>query len=144
MGVISPIVPPSTGGIDHAPDTAAERPRENPYAGIRLVLTDLDGTFFRREPEGQFAKNAQRARELAASGVAVVPATGNNLPLAQAKFSLLSSTTETTSTTTSTTETSTWWDVSTRPGIFCNGALVLGQGGRIVEETGKHDERQDF
>lgn len=99
-----------------------------PYGDVAVVFTDLDGTLFpgpayESEPKEQrpgLMKNMTAASALEALGVPVIPATGNNICLAQVKLmdpltgAMLR-------------------DLSTAPGIYCNGALVKGIGGREID-----------
>ena len=97
-----------------------------PYGEIQLVFTDLDGTLYpgahevepASEKRGLMA-NMEQVAMLEARGLPVVPATGNNVGFAQLK--MLDPRTG-----------AKLRDLSTAPGIYCNGALVKGAGGREV------------
>jgi len=96
------------------------------FGAVKLIFTDLDGTLYpsKYEEEPKHEKlglraNLEQVRNVESVGVPVVPATGNNLTLAQAKMV----------------------DPSTgeplrilaeHPGIYCNGSLVLGANGREI------------
>ena len=96
-----------------------------PYDRIRLVFTDLDGTLYPGAHDAdKVAKpglmaNMAAVRTLEARGLPVVPATGNNVGFAQLKM-LDPATGEKLR------------DLSNSPGIYCNGALVKGAGGKEI------------
>ena len=102
-------------------------PSDLPYQEIRVVFTDLDGTLYpgdthEDEPKASkpaLQRNMSAVAQLENLGVPVLPATGNNVSFAQAK--LLHPETH-----------QKLRDLSTTPGIYCNGALVLGAGGKEV------------
>lgn len=103
---------------------------------VRTIITDLDGTFFpgvsveakhyvqhitENDALPGFNLNLAMANELIEKlGIEIVPATGNNVLLAQAKFNLASASQK--------------WDLNTQPGIYCNGSLVLGKGGEVLSQ----------
>ena len=100
-----------------------------PYRGVKLVFTDLDGTLYPgdRHEEEPKAEKPRLMRNMAMVtlleshlGVPVVPATGNNVGFAQKKMLDPSTGAK-------------LRDLSTMPGIYCNGALVLGAGGEEVD-----------
>ena len=105
---------------------AEARAAPSPYSRVKVVFTDLDGTLYpgahenepRAEKPGLMRNMAEVAR-LEALGVPVVPATGNNVGFAQKKML-------------DPRDGRKLRDLSTSPGIFCNGALVQGAGGRAV------------
>lgn len=85
---------------------------------VRVVFADLDGTLYpgaHEEGPGLpgFRRNMEAVAKLEKQAVAVIPATGNNICLAWAKFGELR-------------------DLRMAPGIYCNGALVKGLGGEEV------------
>jgi len=96
------------------------------FGNVKLIFTDLDGTLYpsKYEEEPKHLKlglraNLEQTRNVESVGVPVVPATGNNLTLAQAKMI----------------------DPATgqplriladHPGIYCNGSLVKGAHGREI------------
>lgn len=81
--------------------------------GIRVVASDLDGTFL--SPSHQAPEeNLKALREAEAAGIRVVIATGRARFSAQGKLPDL--------------------DLSRRPGIYLNGALVCGSTGAVVHE----------
>lgn len=102
----------------------AQRPD---YYGIKVVFTDLDGTLFPgafedspKEKRPGLLRNMASVKILEEKhGIPVIPATGNNLAVAQAKF-MHPETGEMLR------------DLRSKPGVFCNGALVIGAGGREV------------
>lgn len=87
------------------------------WSRIKVVFCDLDQTFY-YAPDGTFERNIESAARIRAKGVQVVYATGNNLALAQAKFE------------------GRGVELCKQPGIYCNGALVLGAGGKPVAVDG--------
>jgi len=96
------------------------------FGAVNLIFTDLDGTLYpsKYEEEPKHMKlglraNLEQVRNVESVGVPVVPATGNNLTLAQAKMI----------------DPSTGQPLrilSEHPGIFCNGSLVLGADGKEI------------
>jgi len=98
-----------------------------PLDQVRIIFADLDGTlypgFYEKEPKSELRglrKNLQYVRELECRwGVPVIPATGNSLAFAQAKFCDPSG--------------KVLRDLRTSPGIYCNGALIMGAGGKELE-----------
>ena len=85
-----------------------------------MVFTDLDGTLFpgayEDPPEAErpgLLRNLAAVEVLDKLGVPVIPATGNNVAIAQAKFIHPK-------------EGSVLRDLRNKPGIFCSGALVKG------------------
>lgn len=98
-----------------------------PLDQVRIIFADLDGTlypgFHEKEPKRELRglmKNLQYVSELERDwGIPVIPATGNNLVFAQAKFCDPSG--------------RVLRDLRTSPGIYCNGALVKGAGGKELD-----------
>jgi len=94
---------------------------------VRIIFADLDGTlypgFYEKEPKEELRgllKNLRYVSELDRHwGVPVIPATGNSLGFAQAKFCDPSG--------------NVLRDLRTSPGIYCNGALIMGAGGKELE-----------
>eukprot|EP00658_Telonema_sp_P-2_P017899 TRINITY_DN16992_c0_g1_i3.p1 TRINITY_DN16992_c0_g1~~TRINITY_DN16992_c0_g1_i3.p1 ORF type:complete len:382 (+),score=84.93 TRINITY_DN16992_c0_g1_i3:199-1344(+) len=96
------------------------------YDQVRVVFTDLDGTLYPGMHEDNpldqkpgLLRNMAAANELEKAGVPVIPATGNNLSLAQAKMVHPGTGDK-------------LRDLSRTPGIYCNGALVKGEGGKRI------------
>lgn len=105
---------------------AAALPSDLAYDRIQVVFTDLDGTLYpgdhEEEPKDKkpgLARNMEQVALLEAAGIPVIPATGNNVAFAQKKLLDL--------------EGNKLRDLSTTPGIYCNGGLVLGQGGKEID-----------
>ena len=102
-------------------------PPDLPYKEIRVVFTDLDGTLYpgdshEDEPKDTrpaLQRNMRAVAALEDLGVPVLPATGNNVSFAQAK--LVHPVTQ-----------EKLRDLRRSPGIYCNGALALGVGGKEV------------
>jgi hydroxymethylpyrimidine pyrophosphatase-like HAD family hydrolase len=94
---------------------------------IKLLAADLDKTLYSNgmgnattppspEARSHFDKNIQCYMDFMKTGkYLAIPVTGNSPPMAQAKFDRSSVT----------------WEVSKNPGVFCNGALVLGVKGAV-------------
>lgn len=83
-------------------------------AKVRLVASDLDGTFLDRREHRAPAANIEAIVALQAVGLAFVVATGRNRASAQGALPGL--------------------DLGSRPGIYLNGAVVHGTSGDIVHE----------
>jgi hypothetical protein len=119
---MEPAPPPPPAAV------ATALPNGLPYGAIKLIFTDLDGTLYpgdhhEDEPKADkpgLMRNMAVTTLLESQGVPVVPATGNNVGFAQKK--MLDPATG-----------SKLRDLSTMPGIYCNGALVKGAGGKEVD-----------
>merc|ERR1719468_721598 len=84
-----------------------------PLAGIRVVASDMDGTFLAPDHSAP-AENMKAVVEAEARGIQVVFATGRSRIAAQGKVPDI--------------------DLSRRPGVFLNGAVVYGGSGSLVHE----------
>ena len=98
-----------------------------PYGSIRVVFSDLDGTLYpgayEEEPKAErrgLLKNMEQVAALQALGIPVIPATGNNVGFAQKKLLVPGSDRK-------------LQDLRVSPGIYCNGALVKGVGGKEID-----------
>ncbi|CAD7925917.1 unnamed protein product [Amoebophrya sp. A120] len=100
------------------------------FRRVDIVFTDLDGTFFPgayeevpQEEARMFRRNLKLAEQLEKElHIPVVPATGNNLGIAQMKFT----------STAAKDKGAVLRDLKTTPGIYCNGALVKGVNGKEI------------
>eukprot|EP00392_Amoebophrya_sp_AT5.2_P015112 g15303.t1 len=123
--------------------TNAPSPEGRAFGDVDIVFTDLDGTFYPGAHETDetskpmFRRNLRLAEILETEcAVPVVPATGNNVGIAQVKFTggapgkkendVCSSPKKINGSTVL------LRDLRASPGIYCNGALVLGEGGRVI------------
>jgi hydroxymethylpyrimidine pyrophosphatase-like HAD family hydrolase len=97
--------------------------KETKWADIRVVFCDLDQTFYVHDGGGNatFDENVKTADVLRSKGVHVVYATGNNLALAQAKFGERCA-------------------LRGQSGIYCNGALILGENGKVIRRASVNHE----
>jgi hypothetical protein len=95
-------------------------------SSIKLIAADLDKTFYPNgmgdatsdpNPEAidEFEKNIECFVEFMKNRGLAIPVTGNSPALAQGKFD----------------RSQVEWNVEDHPGVFCNGALVLGAEGRV-------------
>jgi hydroxymethylpyrimidine pyrophosphatase-like HAD family hydrolase len=95
-------------------------------SSIKLIAADLDKTFYPNgmgdatsdpNPEAidEFEKNIEAFMEFMKNRGLAIPVTGNSPALAQGKFD----------------RSQVEWKVEDHPGVFCNGALVLGAEGRV-------------
>ncbi|CAD7974953.1 unnamed protein product [Amoebophrya sp. A25] len=107
-----------------------------PYGKVEIIFTDLDGTFFpglthEEQPHPEEMRSFKRNLDLAERlenecKIPVVPATGNNIGIAQLKFTDRSAKDDKNS------PPPLLRDLRHTAGIFCNGSLVQAQGGRVV------------
>jgi len=122
---------PPTAGMVNDVIECSEAPQTSqlsalpPLGPIVIAACDLDKTLF--PPAGpeqaeQLNKNIDAMSRFEATGGFVFPVTGNNLLLAQRKFMHPDN------------ETCMLRDLRVNPGIFTNGALVLGPGGQELEK----------
>jgi len=99
---------PSGALCGREPDAVAD------FAGIRAVASDMDGTFLRPDHEAP-AANLEAVRQVEELGLHFLFCTGRNRASAQARLRDAV-------------------NLSTRPGVFLNGAAVYGKSGSIIHE----------